>query len=105
MRPRLTLWGVGILILGFSSLVDAVQPFKDIPHQHWAKRSVERLVEMGIASGYQDETFRGRKSVTRYELALYLSNFEHVQAKQIRQLQQEIQELRLEIKALKSSRP
>lgn len=71
--------------------------FKDIPSDHWALPSVERLVSMGVIDGYEDGTFRGRKTVTRYELALYLSNFSKLYEK--KQTQQ-IQELRAQVEAL-----
>ncbi len=61
--------------------------FKDVPPHHWARGSIERLVSLGMITGYQDDVFRGRKSITRYELALYLSNLEKIQSKKIKQLE------------------
>jgi len=66
-----------------ASPLAANPPFKDIPDNHWAEKSVDRMVQMGLTSGYQDGTFKGLKSVTRFELALYLSNFAHYVDKRI----------------------
>ena len=44
-------------------------PFADVPREHWAYDSVERLAEAGILEGYGDGTFRGERNLTRYEMA------------------------------------
>lgn len=41
--------------------------FKDISADYWAKDSIEKIIKMGIASGYPDGTFRPSSSVTRAE--------------------------------------
>ncbi len=48
--------------------------FKDVPKDHWAAESVNKLAQAGIIRGYPDGTFKGDKSVTRYELAAALSS-------------------------------
>lgn len=50
----------------------ASERFKDVPDDHWAAKSVDKLAEMGIMQGYPDKTFGGEKPVTRYELAVSL---------------------------------
>lgn len=44
-------------------------PFSDVPAKHWAYDSVNKLVQAGIVDGYGDGTFRGDKTMTRYEMA------------------------------------
>ena len=44
-------------------------PFSDVPMNHWAYDAVETLAAKGILEGYPDETFRGKKVMTRYEIA------------------------------------
>lgn len=49
--------------------------FKDIPENHWAEKSVQNLVKLGVTSGYPDRTFRGLSVMNREEMAVFLSNF------------------------------
>jgi len=44
--------------------------FQDLPKDHWAFKDVEYLVSKGYLDGYPDGNFKGRKVVTRYDLAL-----------------------------------
>ena len=44
-------------------------PFTDVPAKHWAYDSVNKLAQAGIVDGYGDGTFRGDKTMTRYEMA------------------------------------
>lgn len=44
-------------------------PFSDVPAKHWAYDAVNKLVQAGVVDGYNDGTFRGDKTVTRYEMA------------------------------------
>lgn len=87
--------------------------FKDMPEDHWAMESVNKMNDLGIISGYPDGTFKGTKNINRYELSLYLyktisyidspkptSSVEEL-AKEIKLLKEEIKALKTEIKALK----
>ncbi len=47
--------------------------FKDVPADHWAAKSVYDLVKLGVTQGYPDGTFRGKKNITRFETAIFLS--------------------------------
>ncbi len=44
-------------------------PFSDVPAKHWAYDAVNKLAQAGIVDGYGDGTFRGDKTITRYEMA------------------------------------
>ena len=44
-------------------------PFSDVPANHWAYDSVNQLAQAGVIEGYGDGTFRGDKTVSRYEMA------------------------------------
>lgn len=48
---------------------DAAAGFKDVPQNHWAYPALQQLQADGIVLGYPDGTFRGKRSITRYELA------------------------------------
>ena len=41
----------------------------DVPADHWAYRAISELSRVGIIKGYNDESFQGDKTVTRYEMA------------------------------------
>lgn len=43
--------------------------FSDMPEDHWAYEAVSNVVDAGIMNGYPDGSFKGDKTVTRYELA------------------------------------
>ena len=43
--------------------------FSDIPAGHWATEAVEAIAADGLIIGYQDGTFRGTRTLTRYEAA------------------------------------
>lgn len=44
-------------------------PFADVPAGHWAYGAVNKLAASGIVDGYGDGTFKGDKTITRYEMA------------------------------------
>jgi len=44
-------------------------PFTDVPTNHWSYASVNKLAQAGIIDGYGDGTFKGDKTMTRYEMA------------------------------------
>lgn len=43
--------------------------FPDVPRNHWAYEAVRELAERGYAVGYPDGTFKGDRTLTRYEFA------------------------------------
>ena len=47
----------------------AANPFSDVPAGHWAYNSIAKLAQQGIIEGYGDDTFRGDRNITRYEMA------------------------------------
>ena len=49
--------------------VAAANPFSDVPAKHWAYASVTKLEKAGIVEGYGDNTYRGDRTMTRYEMA------------------------------------
>ncbi|MDF2566185.1 MAG: S-layer y domain protein [Massilibacillus sp.] len=44
-------------------------PFADVQKDHWAYDAVNVLAQDGIIDGYGDGTFKGDKTITRYEMA------------------------------------
>lgn len=47
----------------------SANPFSDVPQNHWAYQSIQQLAKAGVISGYNDGTFKGDKTITRYEMA------------------------------------
>ncbi len=47
----------------------AENPFSDVPADHWARDAVQQLARDGVINGYGDETYRGDRNITRFEMA------------------------------------
>jgi len=59
-----------VFVLGIAGTAfAAANPFVDVPAKHWAYEAVSKLAAAGIVDGYGDGTFRGDKTLTRYEMA------------------------------------
>ena len=54
--------------LGVSATAFAANPFSDVPAGHWAY-VVCKLAAAGIVDGYPDGTYKGDRTMTRYEMA------------------------------------
>ena len=48
-------------------------PFRDVPGDHWSLAAIRKLAEEGLVEGFPDGTFKGKKVVTRYDLAIHLA--------------------------------
>ncbi|SMC38917.1 S-layer homology domain-containing protein [Sporomusa malonica] len=44
-------------------------PFSDVPAKHWAYDAVNKLAKAGVVTGFGDGTYKGDKTVSRYEMA------------------------------------
>ena len=51
----------------------AAQPFSDVPRDHWAYNAIERLSQLGVVEGYPDGTYKGKRTMTRYEFAVAIA--------------------------------
>ncbi|MBI4870745.1 MAG: S-layer homology domain-containing protein [Candidatus Riflebacteria bacterium] len=91
----LVLMGLAQLVPGLASLPALAQPagpppaaeapaapspgsggtgaFRDVPPDHWAFQDIEKLAKEGLIEGYPDGTFKGKKVVTRYDLAVVVA--------------------------------
>ena len=58
-----------VLALGISGTALAANPFSDVPAGHWAYAAVAKLAAAGIVDGYPDGTYKGDRTMTRYEMA------------------------------------
>ncbi len=64
-----------ILFLSACSVVDAQQgtPAETVPFDHWAYDAIQQLCDAGVIIGYPDGSFRGNRSLTRYEFAMAIA--------------------------------
>lgn len=64
-----------LLVMSIGALAAAPQSsFSDVPAKHWAYDAIGKLAKDGIISGYGDSTFRGDRTMTRYEMAQIVAN-------------------------------
>jgi len=47
--------------------------FSDVPAGHWAYGAVGKLAKAGIVDGYSDKTFKGDRTMSRYEFAFIVA--------------------------------
>ena len=57
------------MALGVTVSAYAANPFSDVPAGHWAYDNIAKLAAAGVIEGYGDDTFRGDRLMTRYEMA------------------------------------
>jgi len=48
-------------------------PFRDVPDDHWSLAAIRELAREGLIEGFPDGTFKGKKVVTRYDMAIHLA--------------------------------
>lgn len=70
MKKQLVASLAAAMVLGVASTsFAATNPFTDVPAKHWSYDAVSKLAKAGIVDGYGDGTFRGDKTISRYEMA------------------------------------
>jgi len=65
-----------VMVLAVLFLLPATgfaQIFKDVPENHWAYDAINKVVNAGVLSGYPDATFKGKKTLNRYQFAKAVS--------------------------------
>jgi hypothetical protein len=74
--------GLGLVAAAPAHAQDAAA-FPDVPRGHWASDAVNDLAKKGIFTGYVDNTFQGKRAMTRYEASLAIQRlFTEVQREQ-----------------------
>ena len=48
-------------------------PFKDVPNDHWAYQAIDKLAQMKVIIGDPDGLYKGKRTLTRYEMAVMLA--------------------------------
>lgn len=67
MKKIFAMAAVAALTVGMGAY--GANPFSDVSPSDWAYQSVADLSDQGVVEGYPDGTFRGQRSMTRFELA------------------------------------
>ena len=62
------------LIVFLSSPLFAHAYLRDVVDGHWASDAVYDLVRRGVTAGFPDGTFRGKRNISRYEIAAFVAN-------------------------------
>ena len=70
MMRKLAMLASVVAAMAFARPALAQGPFADVPTDHWAYDSVNELAKQGIVNGYPDQTFGGKRALTRYEFAM-----------------------------------
>jgi hypothetical protein len=67
--------GTAIAATDTAPPVDVAQanPFSDVPENSWAYDAVRQLAAAGLVTGYPDNTFKGNRPMTRYEMAVLIN--------------------------------
>jgi hypothetical protein len=69
MKKILALVAVIALVAFAAPAFANVNPFMDVPMNHWAYDAIGQLAARGVLSGYPDGTYKGNQPMTRYEAA------------------------------------
>lgn len=69
MKKRISASLALAFALSVGATAFAANPFSDVPAKHWSYDAVAKLAAAGIVDGYGDGSFKGDKTMTRYEMA------------------------------------
>ncbi|MDR3588485.1 MAG: S-layer homology domain-containing protein [Negativicutes bacterium] len=73
MKKALVVLMVFVFVSSIAGVASAAA-FSDLPANHWAYKAVSELAKAGIVQGDGDGTFRGNRTMTRYEMAMIVAN-------------------------------
>ena len=63
---------IPIMLMSMLTVSSSVYAFSDVDN-HWAKDSIEKLSQINIVKGYEDNTFRPDRNMTRAEVATIIN--------------------------------
>ena len=63
---------IPIMLMSMLTVSSSVYAFSDVDN-HWAKDSIEKLSQINIVKGYEDNTFRPDKNMTRAEVVTIIN--------------------------------
>lgn len=60
-----------IVLFSLTAVLPAgAQSFSDVPAGHWSYEAINKLVQAGIVEGYPDGEYKGKRKMSRYEMAV-----------------------------------
>ncbi len=80
---KISLLAATVVVFWANSAMAAGNPFADVPADHWAYEAVAELAADGVLTGYEDMSFRGQQSITRYEMAAMVARAMAVEKKPV----------------------
>ena len=72
MNKKLIIVLTVVMVLAMTVPVMAGQ-FRDVPTNHWAYNSLEKVAQAGLIEGYQNGQFKGQDELSRYQVAVLTS--------------------------------
>ncbi|MEL7633337.1 S-layer homology domain-containing protein [Sporomusa sphaeroides] len=72
-QTAMALAAVFAMSVAGTALAAPANPFVDVPAKHWSYDAVSKLAQAGVVSGYGDGTYKGDKTMTRYEMATIIA--------------------------------
>lgn len=95
-QTAMALAAVFAMSVAGTALAAPANPFVDVPAKHWAYDSINKLAQAGVISGYGDGTYKGDKTLTRYEVATLVAKAMANSEKADAAAQKEIEALKAE---------
>lgn len=63
-----------ILLITLINVTSFAKELSDVPKDHWAGEAVYGIVKYGVTQGFPDGTYRGTRTINRFELSILLWN-------------------------------
>jgi hypothetical protein len=96
-QTAMALAAVFAMSVAGTALAAPANPFVDVPAKHWAYDSINKLAQAGVISGYGDGTYKGDRTLTRYEVATLVAKAMANSEKADAAAQKEIEALKAEL--------
>lgn len=74
---------IPIMLMSMLTVSSSVYAFSDVDN-HWAKDSINKLSQINIVKGYEDNTFRPDKNMTRAEVATIINRLTGAQKESLK---------------------
>ena len=94
-KKKLSVLSFLLILLFCTSFTITAEEIEDLPVNHWAYESVNTLIDRGYLDLYDDDTFRGDNTLTRYEMAVIIARMlEDIQTDTTRLTEDDVEQIR-----------